>query len=250
MPMSHESEVQLVPPMDGVAVVRLLAPERKNALTGDMSRELVSALRQIPDDPSCGAVVITGTVDAFCAGAHRSVLAGASAEPQGDGITASPDLLAVYEIFDVVRELPVPSIAAVCGPAVGAGLNLALACDVRVVGDNAFLRSMFVANQIHPAGGHLRMLSDLLGPQGAIEVACLDDGYSGAKAVQAGLAGYLCPAQEAEQTAIGLARRAGEQPDLMRAIKASVHSLRGAEMESSARHEAREQRRFLALKGG
>jgi len=228
------------------------APERKNALTGDMSRELVSRLREIAEDPSIGALVISGTADAFCAGAHRSVLAGAAAELADGGdeaVTKSPDLLAVYEIFDAVRGLPVPSIAAVCGPAVGAGLNLALACDVRVVGDNAVLRSMFAANRIHPAGGHLRMLSQLLGPQPAIEVACLDNSLPAAEAVRIGLASHLCPAEEAESRAVALAERAGAQPELVRSIKASVGSVSALEMETASRHEAQEQMRFLAMKG-
>ncbi|MGH2882161.1 MAG: enoyl-CoA hydratase/isomerase family protein, partial [Solirubrobacteraceae bacterium] len=178
-------EIQVDHEQDGgVSLIRLRAPERKNALVGEMARDLIRALTQADGDPRVGAIVISGGTDAFCAGAHRGLLAAAAA----DDPHAKDDIQAVYRTFATVRDTDAPTIAAITGPAVGAGLNLALACGLRVVGESAYLRSMFLANDIHPAGGHLRMLRDLGGRALAVRMAVLDEPLDAAAAVAAGLA--------------------------------------------------------------
>jgi enoyl-CoA hydratase len=229
------SEIQLEHLQDGgVAVVRLAAPERKNALVGDMARDLVRALSAVDSDPDVGALVITGGREAFCAGAHRGLLAAAGT---GD-VQAEADMQDVYRIFSTIRALEVPTVAAVCGPAVGAGLNLALTCGVRVVGDSAFLRSMFVANDIHPAGGHLRMLRDIGGRALAVRMAVFDEALDGAAAAAAGIALGPYPDTAVEDQAVHLARRAARKPDLARWINRSVADVAGLDDEQAARHEA------------
>jgi enoyl-CoA hydratase len=245
-PQRHgSSEVVVSRPSQGVALIRLQAASRKNAFTGDMARALVDALRVVEADANVAAVVISGGSEAFCAGAHRDLLDGVAA---GDA-QSEADIGAVYEVFSILRSMEAVTVAAVCGPAVGAGLNLALACGVRIVGDNAFLRSMFIANKIHPAGGHLKMLQDIGGRSLAVRLAALDEPLDAAAAVQAGVAIGPVPAPEAEQRAIELVRRVVDVPSLARSINASIRVVTALDDDAAARMEADAQRATLTARG-
>lgn len=226
------SDVQVTRPAAGVAVVRLDAPERKNALVGDMARALTAALEEVDSDERVGAVVLTGAGGAFCAGAHRDLLAAARG-PEGED-----DLDAVYAAIAAVRELRAPSLAAVAGPAVGAGLNLALACGVRLLASDAYLRSMFVANSIHPAGGHLAMLSEIGGRSLAVRMAVLDQPLDAAAAVAAGLGLGPYDPDEVEAEAVAMAATAAGVPALARSINRSVDATAGLNRAEAARAEA------------
>lgn len=236
------AEVRIEREHEALALVRLMAPERRNALTGDMAREMYAALAEIDADDNVGAIVISGGEDAFSAGAHRELLAAVSA---GEDPRARLDLQAVYLLIEAVRRLRPPTIAAVCGPAVGAGLNLALACGVRLVGDNALLRSMFVSNGIHPAGGHLRMLRDIGGRSLAVRMAVLDEPLAAPAAVAAGLALGPYRSSEVEATAIRLARHAAARPSLARWINGSVEDVADLTDAAAAQVEAEAQKQSL-----
>jgi enoyl-CoA hydratase len=200
-------------------VIRMDAPERRNALTGAMARELTAAVEGIGETSYC-ALVLVGTTEAFCAGADVELLKRVA----GGAPDALEDLRAIYRTFEVLDACPLATVAAICGPAVGAGLNLALACDVRVVGDNAYLRSMFVANNIHPAGNHLRRLLKVGGEQLAVYLAMLDQPIRGASAVATGLAVAALPAQDVESHALRIASGAAANSKLSRQIKSSVRA--------------------------
>lgn len=239
-------ELHVSVPEPGIGLLRLDAAERKNALDGGLARAIVAALRELDADPGLGALVIGGGAEAFCAGADRALLAAAG---EGDE-EARADLLSVYEIFSTLRALELPSVAAVCGPAVGAGLNLALACDVRLVAADAYLRSMFLANSIHPAGGHLEMLRRLGSASLAIRFAAFDRPLDGGEAVAAGIALGPYPAAEVEAEAIRFAALAAAQPALSRAVKRSVAAVAALDPEAAAAYEAGEQAASLRAKAG
>jgi enoyl-CoA hydratase len=139
---------------DGVAVVTLNDPDRRNALSADLVAGINEVFDQIESDPSCAVVVVTGAGTAFCAGADLGDLSRVGEE----------GLRQIYEGFLRVARSPLPTIAAVNGPAVGAGMNLALACDVRVVAESGRVDTRFMKLGIHPGGGHtwmMRRLADL-----------------------------------------------------------------------------------------
>src|SRR5262245_36284845 len=112
--------------VDGVATLRLNDPDRRNVLTVPLVIELCDALDELEDDPALGAIVITGNGPAFCAGADLST------PLSGDSAQIERTLWQIYEGFLRITRCKLPTVAAVNGAAVGAGMNLALACDVRV----------------------------------------------------------------------------------------------------------------------
>lgn len=143
------------------AVVELNDPDRRNALTREMVAELAATFDAIEKASGVRSVVLCAQGSAFCAGADRSVLREASQSPQA----ADTALREIYEGFLRVARCPLPTIAAVNGPAVGAGLNLALACDVRLASPDAQFDPRFVQLGLHPGGGHTWMMQRLLSYQ-------------------------------------------------------------------------------------
>lgn len=204
----------------GVAVVTLSAPERRNALTPDMAAEMVDALERVDSDPAVGAVVIRGAGGSFCAGAHTSTLAGAGADPASEETYAA--LSAVYESFVRVGSVEAPTIAAVRGAAVGAGLNLALATDLRIVSASARLMSGFLRIGLHPGGGHFTLLSRQAGREAAAAMGLFGAEIDGTRAVALGMAWEALPDGEVEERAIELARRVATDPALARAAARSM----------------------------
>src|SRR5436309_3112691 len=115
---------------DHVAIVTLNAPERRNAMTAEMNREISAFIDEIDNNLEIGAAVITGAGDSFCAGADRRVLEGRGRVPVPQGPDDPND---GYRAFMRVGEAKVPTVAAIRGYAVGAGCNLAYATDLRIV---------------------------------------------------------------------------------------------------------------------
>ena len=204
---------------DGVAVLSLLAPERRNALTVAMARELVDAAAAVDADGSVGAAVIRGEGGHFCAGAHRDALGAAGADPAEPGHYR--DMSLIYESFHRVGRLGVPVVAAVRGSAVGAGVNLMLAADVRIVATDARIIAGFGAIGLHPGGGHLLLAATALGRQGAAAFSLFNQRLTGAQAAERGLAWEALPDEEVDARALSVAAGAGSDPELSRLTLAS-----------------------------
>lgn len=202
---------------DGVAVVTLDAPDRRNAFDLAMCDEAVAAVDAAEADASVSAIVVTGAGSAFCAGADLSHLGGAHGTSHRDG------LLAVYEGFLRFARSPLPTVAAVNGPAVGAGMNLALACDVRIAGASARFDTRFLQLGIHPGGGHTWMMQRIVGPQATAAAVLFGEVLDGAEAERVGLAWRCVPDDELLTTAVAMAARAAAAPpDLVRRVKATI----------------------------
>lgn len=165
--------------------VTLNDPDRRNSIDEAMRQEMLAAFTAIRDDPEAGALVITGEGTAFCAGADLPAIFGNTDRTVAE---IRDDLHDVYESFLVLRSLRVPTIAAVQGAAVGAGLNLAMACDLRIVGPRAKLAATFSQIGLHPGGGCTAFLVEALGAPRALQLL-LDGGtVLGEDAVSIGLA--------------------------------------------------------------
>lgn len=200
---------------EGIATITLTAPDRRNALSVEMSRELVDAAHTAESDPSVGAVVVTGG-EHFCAGAVRSVLADAGRDPVED--TAYRNLETVYAAFTTIGTIDLPTIAAVRGAAVGAGLNLALATDLRVVSRTARLLPGFAQIGIHPGGGHLSLLHRVAGREATAAMGLFGEEVDGERAVDLGIAWSAHEDGEVETAARAIAARSAADPDLARRL--------------------------------
>ena len=206
---------------DGIASITLNAAERRNAFTPEMVGELIAACDEIDRDESVGAVVIKANGDSFCSGAHRSVLAAAGRDPAADANYRA--LGVMYNGFVRVGALLPPTVAAVRGHCVGAGVNLMLATDVRVMAVGARVITGFLRIGIHPGGGHFTLLGRLAGREAAAAMSLFGEEIDGRRAAEIGLAWSALPANEVEPKAMELVRRVAKDPDLARA---AAHSLR------------------------
>jgi enoyl-CoA hydratase len=201
---------------EGVAKVTLDDPKRRNALSLAMAEEMVTTFRQLESSSDVGAVVLTGTPPAFSAGADLTDLERANRD----------SLRQIYEGFLVVARCSLPTIAAVNGPAVGAGLNLALACDVRLAGRSARFESRFIDLALHPGGGHTWMLTQLLGPQGAAAVVLCGEALDGERAVHRGIAWSLVDDAVLLSEATTLAKRTTKAPrEMVQKLKATLRDM-------------------------
>ncbi len=209
----------LVETVSGVALLTINVPDRRNAITVDLAAHIEAAVTELSEDPSVCALVITGAGKAFCAGADRRLL----------GAADESTLRSVYRAFSVVRAAPMPTVAAVNGPAVGAGLNLALACDVRIAASSAVFDSRFLQIPIHPGGGHLWMLERLVGPQVAAAMTVLGQPVSGEQAARIGLAWQCVPDEMVVEASRTLCERLAGSPNpaLARRIKRTLRASPG-----------------------
>jgi len=204
---------------DRVRVLTLDDPDRRNALSAPMVDEIVAAVEAAEADDETGAIVVTGAAPAFCSGADTSNLRALGNNEGGD----AGSVRSIYDGFLAVRDCTLPTVAAVNGPAVGAGFNLALCCDVRVAGESARFDSRFTTIGIHPGGGHTWMLDRAVGPQAAAAMVLFGERVEGRRAAELGLAWRCVPDAELLDAAVVLATRAANAPrDLLRAVKASL----------------------------
>jgi enoyl-CoA hydratase len=201
-----------------VGILTLDDPERRNALTQDLVDGITAAVADFEADESVGAIVVTGASPAFCSGADVNALIGLAAEDRDPG-----DVRDIYAGFLRILDSPLPTIAAVNGPAVGAGFNLALACDVRVAGTSARFDARFLRIGIHPGGGHTWLLDRAVGPQAAAAMNLFGERVDGARAAAIGLAWECVPDGELLDRAVELAGGAADAPrELAMRVKATL----------------------------
>ena len=203
----------LVDVADGVATLTLNNPAERNTLTAPMVEEIIAAMDRIEGDESIGAIVVTGAPPSFCAGANLGNLAESTKESLGN----------IYEGFLRIARSPLPTLAAVNGAAVGAGMNLALGCDVRIAARRAKFDTRFLQIGIHPGGGHTWMLQRIAGPQLAAAAVLFGEVLDGAEAERCGLAWRCVPDADLLPAATTLAARAAAAPhELVARAKATL----------------------------
>ena len=198
---------------DGIATLTLNNPQERNSMTADMVSEIVAAMNAAESDSNVRVVIVTGTPPAFCAGANLGNLAEATRE----------SLLGIYEGFLRVARSPLPTIAAVNGAAVGAGMNLALGCDVRIAARSAKFDSRFLQLGLHPGGGNTWMQLRIAGMQTTMASVAFGEVLDGEAALRAGLV-WKCVEDDALMaTAREFATKAAGAPkELLESIKKTI----------------------------
>jgi enoyl-CoA hydratase len=215
----------IVDKSDGVATLTLNNPTERNTLTAPMVADILAAMDDVENDSTIGAIVVTGAAPAFCAGANLGNLA-----------TATPESLSnIYEGFLRIARSPLPTIAAVNGAAVGAGMNLALGCDVRLAARRAKFDTRFLQIGIHPGGGHTWMLRRIAGPQATMATVIFGEILDGAEAERVGLV-WKCVDDDALLAAAHeMAARAASAPrELLKVTKETIQAMSGID----AHHDA------------
>ena len=210
---------------DGVATITLNDPKRRNAVTLPMCAEIDEAMNSVEADESINALIVTGNPPAFCAGADLSHL----------GDSAEEGLLTIYEGFLRIGRTPLPTIAAVNGAAVGAGMNLALICDLRLAGHSARFDTRFLDLGLHPGGGHTWMYQNICGPQTAVAAILFSQVFDGEEAARVGLAFQVYDDDELMGAAQAMAAKAGSAPrDLVLKTKRTMQDIRSVSTQRAA----------------
>ncbi len=220
---------------EGVRVLTLNDPDRRNAMSPDLQQALTAAVDDVVADRDARVLVVTGAGPAFSAGADLPAVFGGADELHVS--TLRERLRAIYDSFLRVRRLEIPTIAAVNGAAVGAGVNLAMCCDVRVAGPRAKFGITFTKLGLHPGGGCSWFLVQTLGRQRAMAIIMGAEMLGADEARELGL--VLEVADDPVAAALGRAAQwAAVDPGLARDIKRAVGIAERGDFEASLDFEA------------
>jgi enoyl-CoA hydratase/carnithine racemase len=227
-----------------VRTVVLHRPESKNGLTVDITRELAAAVRA-PD--SIRVIVLAGGGGAFCSGLDLK-------DAMRRGVQSGPELErgmrdGFHGLIRALADNPRPTIAAVDGPAVGFGCDLALACDLRIASERAQLGEVFVRRGLMPDGGGTFFLPRLVGLARALELMLTGELVGADEALRVGLVNRVVPSSELTASVEAFAARLAEGPPLAFAhIKRAVYAGLGGTLSEALDREATGQLALLATR--
>lgn len=221
---------------DGVAVLTLDNPDLRNAMSDEMTDSWVAAIDEVAADASVRAVVVTGEGSAFCSGGNTGWIAG---EPDATVDRLRTRMIAFYRAWLSIRKLEVPTIAAVNGAAIGAGLCLALACDIRYAARGARLGVPFVKLGMHAGMAGTYLLPNVVGPAHARDLLLTGRVVDADEALGLGLVSRVIDAasfrEEVMEAASGIAATA---PIASRLTKLALADGGHADFESALQWEA------------
>lgn len=224
-----------------VAVITLNRPNRFNAIEATLSTGLVEALDRAGHDAR--AAVITGKGKAFCSGAD---LADLESEYETGGPDLAEHLETVFHpMVDALVDCGVPTVAAINGVAAGAGMGLALACDLRVIAESAFLTSAFTAIGLTPDSGTTWWLPQMVGVSRALEITLTNRRISSEEALEIGLCVDVAPDAEVVEAALDVARSLADLvPDSLITTRRLIRQAAGRSFTEALSAEQTEQGRL------
>lgn len=198
---------------DGIASLTMNRPDSRNALSRDMVQAMHDALNRLATDPAIRLVVLTGSGAAFCSGGDVKGFAAAAAGGATMGFDQRvSDLRMRMEVSRLLHEMPKPTLAIIPGPAAGAGLSLALACDLRIAADSAKLTTAFAKVGLSGDFGGSYFLGHLVGTSRARELYFTGRVVLADEALRIGLVDRVTPAAELPQAAQQWARELAMLP--------------------------------------
>ena len=203
---------------DGVAVITLNRPQARNAMSAAMNGALASVLDRAERDAAIRCVVLTGAGGAFCAGGDVKGMAARGGSSGGPGPSLDERIhdqrLNQRNTSGRMYLMPKPVVAALPGPAAGAGLSLALSADLRIMAENAFITTAFARVGFSGDYGGSFFLSNLVGSGKAKELYFLSDRVGADECLRLGIANQVVPAAELEDATMTLARRLASGPSV------------------------------------
>lgn len=225
---------------DGIATLTMNRPEARNALSNDMRAQLTSALHDIEVDDAVRCVVLTGAGDHF--------MAGGDVKGMGESIKKSPEevrkefILRIHDLHPIMyamRRMPKPVIASCRGAAAGAGVSMALACDLIIAADDAFFTLAYCRIGTSPDGSSSFHLPRAVGIKKAMEIALLGDRFDAQAAKDMGMINFVVPAADLDSETDKLARRLADGPTHVYGnTKALLYRSLESEFESQLQAEA------------
>ncbi len=234
--MPSLTHLRLERPSPGVALLVLDNPTQRNAMSEAMTSSWVSAIDELAADPSVRAVVVTGEGSAFCSGGNTSWLAG---DPGTTVDALRTKMLTFYRAWLSIRRLEVPTIAALNGAAIGAGLCMPMACDLRVATPQAKLGVPFVKLGLHPGMAGTHLLPDLVGAAAARDLFLTGRLVQGEEALRLGLVSRLIEPEHFLDEALEIAAEvAANAPIATRLTKEALKSGGHVDFESALQWEA------------
>ena len=230
---------------EGVAVVTMNRPDERNALTEEHQvLEFVELCSRVRRDRSVKVLVLTGAGSAFSAGGNLKNMR----DKKGFSAGSPSDIRDAYrngiqQIPLALYELDVPTIAAVNGPAIGAGMDLTCMCDIRIASERATFASSFVKLGIVPGDGGAWLLARTIGQPKAMELMLTGDTFDAARALELGLVSRVVPHEELMPQALDLAARIGANPAgtvrlTKRLLRESDHMSLRTSLEMAAAYQA------------
>ncbi len=226
---------------DGVGWITLNRPEVLNAFTDPMRESLLGALEQFSDAPEVRCVVITGAGRAFCAGGDVASMAKLQDENETEIIERR--MVVGGQVVQLLRRMRQPIIAAVNGPAAGAGANLALACDIRLGSDKAVLSESFVKIGLVPDWGGFYFLPQLVGTAKALELMMSGDRLGAQDAKEWGLFNHVFAPETFHEAVRQYAEKIAQGPlETLSQIKAGVYLGATESLEQALAFEHRTQK--------
>lgn len=223
-----------------VGVITLNRPEALNAFGGTMRDDLLALLRRAEADGSVRCIVITGAGKAFCAGGDIASMA--ELQASGDVATISRRMQIGGEIVTMLRSLPKPVIAAINGAAAGAGMNLALACDIRLATNSARFAESFVRIGLVPDWGGTHLLTRLVGTAKAMELMMTGDRIDATEAARLGIINKALPDERFRDEVMAFARRLARGPaETLAHIKSTTYASAGGTLSHALAAEQKAQ---------
>ncbi len=234
--MAEDLETLLVARDGAVVTVTMSRPHRKNALDPVMARELRATFGDVAHDPSVRVVVLTGAGDAFCSGADLGALT-------ADEVSGLGHMRDIHRVAQALHDVPQPTIARINGVAAGAGLNLALGCDLTVMAADARFSEIFARRGLSTDFGGAWLLPRLVGLHRAKELALLAEVLPAEEAERLGLVNRVVPAAELDAVVADWSARLAAGPPIAlaqtkrmldRAVESSWEAMLDAESTAQA----------------
>lgn len=233
---SDLTQLRIERPREGVVVLTLDNPDKRNAMSDEMTASWVQAVERVREDRGVRVVVVTGSGSAFCSGGNTGWIA---SEPDAQVDHLRRRMLPFYRAWLRIRELEVPTIAAVNGPAIGAGLCLALACDLRYAVRGARFAAPFVRLGMHAGMGATHLLPAVVGEAAARDLLLTGRTVDADEALSIGLVSRVLDPAEFDQTVLETATAiAGTAPIASRLTKVALRDGQHRDFEQALQWEA------------
>ena len=227
---------------DGVAVLTLNRPEARNAMSGEMNAALQATLASVETDPAVKCVVLTGAGKGFCAGGDVKGMASSGGAAKADNTIDAAihrQRLNQRATAGKLFKMPKPTLAALPGAAAGAGLSLALSCDLRIMSSNAIMTTAFARVGFSGDYGGTYFLTQLVGSAKARELYFLSDRIGAEDALRLGLTNWVCEPDELQGKALEIAARLASGPTVAyRYMKENLNRAMSGEVDDCLDLEA------------